>query len=80
VHAELGELAALLRAAGFDVLCCDAAEDLVRISRDEKRILLARDCATLSREGVTHAYCVQETDPRRQLDEVVRRFDLWGRL
>ncbi len=40
------------------------------------RILLTRDRGLLKRSEVTHGYCVRETNPRLQLREVVRRFDL----
>src|SRR5262249_40184520 len=31
----------------------------------------------LKRSAVTHGYCLRATDPRRQLAEVLRRFDLF---
>jgi uncharacterized protein with PIN domain len=42
----------------------------------EKRILLTRDRELLKRRELTHAAAVHGTDPREQLPEVVRRFDL----
>jgi uncharacterized protein with PIN domain len=47
-----------------------------RISRDKHRILLTRDVGLLKRGMVTHGYYVRETAVRRQLVEVLRRFDL----
>jgi uncharacterized protein with PIN domain len=75
---HLGRLAAFLRMLGFDCLYrnCYADEQLAAISRDERRILLTRDVGLLKRGAVTHGYFVRETDPRRQLPEVVCRFDL----
>ena len=49
---------------------------LVRISLDERRILLTRDRELLRRRALTHGYEVRETAPRRQLVEVLDRFDL----
>ena len=78
---HLGRLAAYLRMLGFDTLyrnhCAD--ERLAEISRDERRILLTRDVGLRKRGSVTHGYCLRAAQPRQQLVEVVRRFDL-GRL
>ena len=79
---HLGRLAAYLRMAGFDTLYENRAEDaeLARTSRGEHRILLTRDIGLLKRGAVTHGYFVRETAPRRQLAEVLERFDLGRRL
>jgi uncharacterized protein with PIN domain len=63
---------------GFDTLYRNDYDDreLARISAEEHRILLTRDRGLLMRSAVTHGYFVRETAPRRQLEEVVRRFDL----
>jgi hypothetical protein len=75
---HLGRLAAYLRLAGFDTAyqsdCGD--DDLARVSAEARRILLTRDLALLKRSTVTHGYWVRATDPRQQLVEVLRRFDL----
>lgn len=75
---HLGRLAAFLRMLGFDCLYrnCYVDEQLAAISRDERRILLTRDVGLLKRAAVTHGYFVRETDPKRQLPEIVCRFDL----
>jgi uncharacterized protein len=75
---HLGRLAAYLRMLGFDTAWrnhCDDAE-LARVARDERRILLTRDTGLLKRSAVTHGCFVRETDARRQMEEVVRRFHL----
>jgi len=78
---HLGRLAAYLRMLGFDTLyqnrCAD--EFLAEVSRGERRILLTRDVGLLKRGSVTHGYYLRATEPRQQLTEVIRRFDL-GRL
>jgi uncharacterized protein with PIN domain len=64
---------------GFDTLYRNDYEDgeLARISSTERRTLLTKDRGLLKRNVVTHGYCVRETNPLRQLAEVVRRFDLY---
>jgi hypothetical protein len=75
---HLGKLARRLRLLGFDALWDrDAADErLVALSLSERRILLSRDRGLLKRRELTHAAAVRATDPRRQLREVVERFDL----
>lgn len=77
---HLGKLAAALRMLGFDTLYRNDYHDpeLAEISRRERRILLTRDRGLLMRSAVTHGYLLRESDPRAQLAEVVRRFDLAG--
>ena len=75
---HLGRLAGYLRILGFDTLYDNRAGDLelVRISAEQRRILLTRDRGVLKHSAVTHGYWLRETDSRRQTAEVVRRFDL----
>jgi uncharacterized protein len=75
---HLGRLAALLRLAGFDAVYRRDATDaeLAAVSSGERRILLTRDQALLKRRSVSHGCCVRAVEPRRQLVEVVRRFQL----
>lgn len=77
---HLGKLAGLLRMFGFDTLYANRMEDeaLVRLARREKRIVLTRDRGLLKRRSVTHGYLVRSLNPRDQMREVVRRFDLDG--
>lgn len=75
---HLGRLATYLRLLGFDTLYRNdyADGELVRVAAAERRILLTRDRALLRRRAVTHGYRVRQTDPRRQIAEVLQRFDL----
>jgi uncharacterized protein with PIN domain len=75
---HLGRLAAYLRMLGFDTLYPSdhRDEELARISSVEKRILLTRDRGLLKRSIVVYGYYIRETDPWRQLSEVLRRFNL----
>ena len=79
---HLGRLATYLRMLGFDTLYRNDYTDaeLARTSGSEGRILLSRDRGLLKRSLVTHGYCLRATDPRQQLIEVLRRFDLAGSI
>lgn len=76
---HLGRLAAHLRMLGFDTLYRNDYDDveLARISKDDHRILLTRDCGLLKRSMVTHGHYVRATNPRQQLVEVLLHFDLF---
>jgi len=54
--------------------------ELATISVGEKRILLTRDRGLLKHAKVTHGYLVRETNHRRQVVEILRRFDLFGAI
>jgi uncharacterized protein len=76
---HLGRLARYLRMLGLDAAYetdCDDKE-LSRISHNEERILLTRDCGLLKRGEVVHGYFVRATEPRLQVVEVLRRFELF---
>jgi len=77
---HLGRLAAYLRMVGFDALYRNSFTDaeLAGVAGGEDRILLTRDRGLLKRTAVSRGYCVRETSPRRQLEEVLRRFDLFS--
>lgn len=79
---HLGRLAAYLRMLGFDTLYRNDYDDpeLAQISRDEGRILLTRDRGLLKRSMVKHGYSVRSTNPRDQLVEVVKRYDLFSAI
>jgi hypothetical protein len=76
---HLGKLANSLRMLGFDTLYRNDYSDeaLAQISASEQRILLTRDKGLLMRSLVTYGYYVRETDPDRQVVEVLRRFGLF---
>ncbi len=75
---HLGRLARYLRQLGFDTLYKNDYDDetLAQISANEHRILLTRDRSLLKRSIIAHGYFVRESDPRKQLDEILNRFDL----
>ncbi len=76
---HLGTLARYLRLCGFDSVYHNDIDDaeLAEISAAEARILLTRDRDALKRRIVTHGYWLRAHDPRTQLAEVFRRFDLY---
>jgi len=78
VDIHLGKLADYLRLLGFDTLYRNDFQDneLAEISSAEERILLTRDRGLLKRKVVTRGYLVRENDPKEQIQEIVRRFDL----
>jgi uncharacterized protein with PIN domain len=78
LDAHLGRLAAYLRLMGFDTLYRRDYDDeeLAQISAEDQRILLTRDRGLLKRSQVTHGYCVRNELPRKQVAEVLHRFDL----
>jgi len=75
---HLGTLAKYLRLLGFDTLYRNNFEDaeIIDLSVSEQRIILTRDLLILKNGKVTHGYFVRETNPMKQLMEIVRRFDL----
>ncbi|MBD1889516.1 Mut7-C RNAse domain-containing protein [Coleofasciculus sp. FACHB-SPT9] len=75
---HLGKLATSLRMLGFDTLYRNDYDDLelAQISASEERILLTRDKGLLMRSLVTHGYYVRETNPERQVGEIMGRFAL----
>lgn len=79
---NVGRLAILLRMMGMDTAYKNSLSDveLAEISSIEKRILLTRDTRLLRRSKVVFGHLVRETAPQRQLVEVVRLFNLTGRL
>jgi uncharacterized protein len=77
---HLGKLARKLRMVGFDTLYRNDFEDdeIIEIALKEKRIILTRDVGILKNRLVTHGYFVKSTQPARQIEEVIGRFDLSG--
>jgi uncharacterized protein len=77
---HLGRLAAYLRMLGFDTLYRNDYDDeeLATISSKENRVLLTRDLGLLKRSMVKHGYFIRNTNPARQLAEVLWKFNLIG--
>ncbi len=79
---HLGQLAHYLRMLGFDSLYANEAADevLAQRSSEERRVLLTRDRELLKRGRVEHGTYVRSAEPRTQLVEVVRRYELLPRM
>lgn len=77
---HLGKLARYLRMLGFDTLYENNYTEarLLFISDDEKRILLTRNRELLQDPSVERALLIESEDPRFQLVQVLRRFDLFN--
>jgi sulfur carrier protein ThiS len=71
-------LADYLRRLGLDTLICrsDSLEKYMEAAEDDQRILLTRDPSLFKSAEISRKYLVQETAPKRQLQEVLARFDL----
>jgi hypothetical protein len=78
---HLGRLVAYLRLAGFDTGYDRRWTDveIVDQAAAEDRTVLTRDVGLLMHRRVGRGYFVRETQPARQLVEVLRRFDLPAR-
>jgi uncharacterized protein with PIN domain len=76
---NLGKLARYLRLAGFDTAYQNDADDddLIDQMQEEKRALLTRDRKLLMHKVVKYGYLPRSSNPSVQLEEVLRRFDLF---
>ena len=79
---HLGQLATYLRMLGFDTLYRNDYQDdeLAQVTAQEGRILLTRDRRLLMRKVVIHGYCIRNLNPRPQVLEVLRRFNLYKKI
>ena len=64
----------------FDFCVLDAStwscEKIIRKLKDEREILLTRDHDLANNPRIARVYLVRETTPKKQLMEIMRRFDL----
>lgn len=75
---HLGKLCRYLRILGFDTYYRNDLDDpeIVERSVKENRIILTRDIGILKTGEVTYGYWLRSQDSKKQLGEVIRRFDL----
>lgn len=75
---HLGKLARDLRMLGFDVYYKNNLTDneIVKLSLKERRAILTRDLGILRRSEVSHGYFVRNTNPQKQIKEIIDRFQL----
>lgn len=77
--AHLGALAKYLRVLGFDTLYRNDYGDreVAQIAQRDRRIVLSRDRGLLMRRSITHGCFVHSTRPLAQIEEILRRLDLY---
>jgi uncharacterized protein with PIN domain len=54
--------------------------DIARLADMEHRIVLTRDRRLLKQKIITHGYWLRSTAPKKQIYEVLRRFDLFSMI
>ncbi len=79
IDVNLGKLAKRMRLLGFDCLYRNDYRDaeVVNIAVNEQRIVLTRDRRLLYAKHISHGYWVRAVNVDSQVDEVLRRFDLY---
>ena len=75
---HVGKLAGHLRMCGFDTRrrTIESDAEFLEQAIEERRAILTRDRSLLLDPRVVRGYSVRSPDPREQLIEVLRRFDL----
>lgn len=78
LDSHLGTLARYLHMVGFDATYRNnwSDDDLADHAVQEQRVLLIRDCGLLKRSVFTFGYLLRSSDPKSQIVEIIRRFDL----
>ncbi len=72
----LGKLAKRLRLLGFDVLYGNLLDDneLIRLSREQDRVILTRDTGLVSRPLASHHLLIMQDQVQEQLHQVLTTF------
>ena len=75
---HLGRLAKYLRMLGFDTLYRNDYQDeeIIELALIENRIIITRDIGLLKNKRVTRGYWLRHTQSKKQLAEIMKRFDL----
>lgn len=75
---HLGRLARHLRMLGFDCIYApDIADtEILRLAKEDNRVVLTRDIGILKNRKAKYGYFIRSTHPKKQLQEVVWRYDL----
>lgn len=79
---NLGKLAAKLRMLGFDSKYQNnfSDQDIISIAAAENRIILTRDQGLLKNKKVMRGYWVRNTNPNKQIEEIIKKFDLYSKI
>ncbi len=75
---DLGRLAKYLRMLGFDTLYRSdyKVRDIVNLAISENRKILTRNRELLLKKAVVRCYLVKNTEPKKQLKEILKLYDL----
>jgi uncharacterized protein len=75
---HLGRLCKYLRMLGWDTLYSNkyTPEEMIAISRKEKRIILSRSYQLTRHKEVTHSYWIRSADPLEQVKDLILKLDL----
>ena len=78
LDSHLEDLTKYLRLLGFDCKYKTnySEDEIIKISNNEKRIILTLDSELLKNEGIQRGYCIMYKKAKDQLSEVIKRFDL----
>ena len=78
LDSHLGKLARYLRLFGFDTLYKRdySDQDIVQTVKMGNRIVLTRDVGLLKNKIIRHGYWIREIHPKKQIKEVIKRFNL----
>jgi len=75
---HLGRLCKYLRMLGWDTLYSNryTPEEMITISRQEKRIILSRNYKLIRDREVTHSYWIRSANPLEQAKDLIGKLDL----
>jgi uncharacterized protein with PIN domain len=78
IDIQLGKLANFLRLLGFDSLYNNVTtnDEIIKLSLEQKRTILTKSIHILKNKTVARGYWLRSYNPREQIIEVLRRFDL----
>jgi uncharacterized protein with PIN domain len=81
IDSHLGKLARHLRLMGFDSIFFRTFPDelIIKIAKEQNRIVLTRDIGILKNKSVKHGYWVRNIEPAAQLRETFKRYDMFGK-
>ena len=83
VEANLGKLAKYLRLFGFDVYYQNTNgnnSSVDSLTKKNTPIVLTRGKNIFKKKLITHGYQVKSNDPKKQIEEVINKFDLFSRI
>lgn len=75
---HLGTLSKYMRILGFDTKYKNNFSDneIIKLSLNEKRTIVTRDLGILKQKKVMRGYYVRNTNPKKQIAEIINRFNL----